>query len=423
MPPATAAAASTALANLTTDRCLELYGMEREHLDLLKRTVAKGTSDDEFSLFIMTARSRGLDPFAKEIHAVVRNDRDSPTGKTMTIQTGIDGYRKIAQRTGEYDGQEGPWWCGDDRVWREVWVEEDPPAAAKVLVYRKGVSRPAVGVASYKSYVQTTRDGDPVSQWRKMPDGQLAKCAEALAIRKAFPNETSGVHVKEELDQADNEPSAMGKVPLTSVSPSNPIVAATAALETILRKTEPASDAVVDAEIVDEKAAPTSAPATAPFDMAAAKKAIEDAPTEAALRALGPSLYEMGATEAQAKDLRALGTARLAKIREAAAPPTSDPAPPDVGWAKFLADVESEIGENTIAWTEERLVDCWAALLHFAPDVAALEKQAGPWLAASNKRGGPIVLRVRTHLKDTYNKQRADLRDAAAAAAAAGGAS
>lgn len=165
-----------------------------EQLDLLKATIAKGTTDHQFKLFTEVAQRTGLNPFAKQIYAVVRNGQ-------MTIQTGVDGYRLIAQRTGEYAGQRGPEWCGPDGIWRDVWLDSAPPAAARVGVLRHGFTEPVWGVALTKSYQQPQ---SPL--WKTMPEVMVAKCAEVLALRKAFPQELSGLYADEEMHQADSEP-------------------------------------------------------------------------------------------------------------------------------------------------------------------------------------------------------------------------
>lgn len=194
------------LVNETPREATELRFTQTQ-LDLLKTTIAKGTTDEQFALFCEVAQRTGLNPFAKQIYAVMRNTKDGDKWvPTMTIQTGVDGYRLIAQRTGEYAGQQGPFWCGDDGEWRDVWLSPKAPAAAKVGVLRHGFLEPVWGVATAASYMQTTRDGKPSGLWGTMPDVMIAKCAEVLALRKAFPQELSGMYADVEMDQADSEP-------------------------------------------------------------------------------------------------------------------------------------------------------------------------------------------------------------------------
>lgn len=173
-----------------------------EQIDLLKRTICVGATDDEFALFRAQCRRTGLDPFARQIHAVKRFDKKQGR-EVMSIQIGIDGFRLIADRTGLYDGQGEPLWCGPDGVWRDVWIGATYPTAAKVTVYRTGVSRPFVGIAHWDEYAQVYKDGNPMPMWAQMPAGQLAKCAESLALRKAFPQELSGLYEPTELEQTE----------------------------------------------------------------------------------------------------------------------------------------------------------------------------------------------------------------------------
>lgn len=164
---------------------------DEQQLEIIRQQIAPNCTASELALFAQVCARTGLDPFARQVYAIKR-------GNKMSIQTSIDGFRLIAERTGVYAGQLGPYWCGDDGQWVEVWLKDQPPSASKVAVLRKDWQEPLWAVARFNSYNQGQ------GLWQRMPDLMIAKVAESLALRRAFPAEMSGLYTAEEMNQSDD---------------------------------------------------------------------------------------------------------------------------------------------------------------------------------------------------------------------------
>jgi phage recombination protein Bet len=188
--------------------------LTRGQIDLIKRTVAKGASDDELKLFIQICKGSNLNPFLRQAHLVPFWDGKEGVERRV-ILIGIDGYRAIAEESGQYAGSDDAVCEGETELAYEYteYVNNKKqtkqetkivPAKATVTVYKVigGLRCPFTASARWDEYYPGGKKG---GQWHKMPYLMLGKCAEALALRKAFPKLLSGMYVAEEMDQAQSE--------------------------------------------------------------------------------------------------------------------------------------------------------------------------------------------------------------------------
>lgn len=193
---------ATAHAGTLTVASDQAFWTEQQRAALVQLGLEDAPNAD-LAVFLHYCQRTGMDPFAKQIYMIGRWDGRAQRLK-YTIQMAIDGFRIIAERSHQYAGQTEPQWCGEDGIWRDVWVNHaTPPVAARIGVHRHGWPQPTYSVAHFAEFAPRKKDGNLEPMWQRMPANQLAKCAEAGSLRKAFPHDLSGMYIPEEMEQAD----------------------------------------------------------------------------------------------------------------------------------------------------------------------------------------------------------------------------
>lgn len=265
--------------------------------------------DADLAVFLHFAQRTGLDPFARQLYMIARWDSQARRNK-YTIQAAIDGLRIVAERHGQYGGQVGPQWCGPDGVWSDVWLKKGPPVAARVGVIRKDWSQVMYATAHFGEYSVTKSGGALTSMWQGKGALMIAKCAEALALRKAFPQDLAGVYTEEEMAQADavqaeaerqsapepprrEQPEAIDWDAALAEAAGD--VAALQKLYNMARGVEPNNAALAERIAAAGKAAAQAAEASAePVDADVVEDAPEPRATEKQLTAIAAALGEHG---------------------------------------------------------------------------------------------------------------------------------
>ena len=160
--------------------------------NLIKSMFCKDASPQETEMFLTMCRRTGLDPFTKQIYFIKRDS-------SMMIHVSIDGCRLVAERTGNYSpGRESTY------HYEEIGGSKVVVSATSYIKKRTsdGVWHEVSATAHYDEYVQLKKDNTPTKFWRNMPHVMLAKCAESIALRKAFPSHLSGLYTSEEMGQS-----------------------------------------------------------------------------------------------------------------------------------------------------------------------------------------------------------------------------
>jgi phage recombination protein Bet len=206
---------NTAIVTRTGDHALatvETFRFTQDQRKLILDTCCGGASASEAAVLVGIAEMRGLNPLTQECYFVQR--WDSQKGRQVwAVQISIDAMRIKAEESGLYSGQDEPEY--------EYEAGSKVPALARVKVYRRDWDRPCVGVARYSEYVQRKKDGSATRFWSEMPHNQLAKCAEAIALRKAFPRRLAKLYTADEMAQATSQaPETPEPVPGAYVFPS-----------------------------------------------------------------------------------------------------------------------------------------------------------------------------------------------------------
>jgi len=322
-------------------------------MGLVARTVAKGCSSDELSLFGAICKRTRLDPFARQIFAIKR-------GGVMTTQVSIDGARLIAQRSGQYAGQVGPFFCGENGQWVDVWLAKTPPMAAKVGVRRSTFVEPLYAVAIWSEYAQSG------NMWAKYPSVMLAKCAESLALRKSFPAELSGLYTTDEMPQEDHVAVSVMQAPVAAarkVERAQAQIPAPVGISNEVIHTDTAT--YVESEIVE---APKAKPAPK-------AKTAAPAPVSGGLHHRASRVPADATIQVEPVYIRKVG----------------EPKPTKVGTSRTGILVQDSMKEYWVSCFDQKIVECC---------LNAIDAECSMQLLAVNNEKGITLYGVREYLSD-----------------------
>jgi phage recombination protein Bet len=162
-----------------------------EKIDFLRKHYAPEATPQEFEHFVEVAKSRGLRPDAKQIYFI-------KLGGKASVVLSIDAYRLIAQRTGLYAGISPVQYLMDEASGKPI----SATITVKKIVH--GHICEFSGTALYSEHNRPSKDPNKKTLWDTMPATMLEKCAEAKALRKAFPEELAGYYTRDEMEGSDD---------------------------------------------------------------------------------------------------------------------------------------------------------------------------------------------------------------------------
>lgn len=179
--------------------------MSVEELKTLRETEWSHGTFEEFTHAIQQSAARRLHPMRGHVYARgqwIKSERR----EKLQLGIKIDGLRRIAERSGEYAGQRGPFWYDQDGERHEVWLKDEHPAACVVEILRHDFETPMRGIARWDDYAPYHYNKDEgeyelAYMWDNMDAHMLAKCAEAGGHRKAF--QVGDLYIEEEMHQEE----------------------------------------------------------------------------------------------------------------------------------------------------------------------------------------------------------------------------
>lgn len=182
----------------------------------------RGATNADYALLFQQMRRTGLDPFSRQIYLIMRESWSKEARAkvpTPTIQIGIDGFRLIAKRAAKAEGvrikHHNPVWIDEDGIEYKAWLKKGKaPSACRYMIEMVPTGDTVEMTVHMDEYMplmdeyagsgpdrKKTGNRVPMGLWATMPASQLAKCAEAVTLRKGFPQDLSGLYAEEEMDQ------------------------------------------------------------------------------------------------------------------------------------------------------------------------------------------------------------------------------